>query len=214
MHSNNNHISYHDVQLQEQQLNQHPDIQSQPLIQILLKSPLLIQQKPQDPLQPPKPHPKSKFTLIEDQRLRNLVHEYGESNWRIISENMGNRSVRQCKERWTNYLSPNISNDPWSKEEDDLLEQKYIELGPKWVKISQFFPKRTDSNVKNRWLVLSRRLKKEKRLQVLACHSALQHVYLKLNPEKPKKSTAAMQSTDVSPSTPQFRKTGVQSLLN
>ncbi|OHT11835.1 hypothetical protein TRFO_18634 [Tritrichomonas foetus] len=110
---------------------------------------------------PRKPHPKAKFNEQEDTLLRHLVAKLGESNWAAVAERMPHRNMRQCKERWQNYLSPTISRDPWTPEEDSLLEQKFVELGPKWVRISMFFKNRTDANVKNRYLVLSRRKKRE-----------------------------------------------------
>ena len=115
-----------------------------------------------------KPHPKSKFTQEEDNLLRQLVAQFGENNWANLSEHMPHRNMRQCKERWQNYLSPKVCNAPWSNEEDALLEQKYKELGPKWVRIALSFPNRTDTNVKNRWLVLSRRSKKDQQMRNLA----------------------------------------------
>lgn len=107
-----------------------------------------------------KPHPKSKFTREEDDLLRQLVAKHGQNSWSRIAEQMPHRNMRQCKERWINYLSPSVCSAPWTAEEDALLEQKYREFGRKWVRIALSFPNRTDSNVKNRWLVLSRRSKK------------------------------------------------------
>ena len=91
------------------------------------------------------------FTPKEDKQLIELVKEYGDRNWRDISKKMENRTTRQCRERYRNYLSPNLTNGPWTAEEDLLLEQKYVELGPKWAAISQFFKNRSDVNIKNRW---------------------------------------------------------------
>lgn len=109
-------------------------------------------------------HPKSKFTQAEDEKLKHLVKEIGEKDWESISKKMKTRNPRQCKERWFNYLSPKINFQPWTNEEDKRLEKLYNEFGPKWVKITQFFPARTDVNVKNRWLVIQRQKKKlEKR---------------------------------------------------
>lgn len=52
-------------------------------------------------------------------------------------------------------------NEPWTKEEDDLLEQKFNEMGPHWAKMAAFFPGRTDVNLKNRWSSLLVRKSKE-----------------------------------------------------
>ena len=91
------------------------------------------------------------FTPEEDKQLIELVKEFGDRNWRMISKKMENRTTRQCRERYRNYLSPNLTNGPWTAEEDLLLEQKYVELGPKWAAIAQFFKNRSDVNIKNRW---------------------------------------------------------------
>lgn len=108
-----------------------------------------------------KAHPKFKFGADEDLQLKELVRKYGENNWTQIAQNMPNRNARQCKERWCNYLSPNICKSPWTQDEDNLLLEKYKEIGARWVQIAKFFPQRTDISIKNRYLVLSRRIKKK-----------------------------------------------------
>lgn len=108
-----------------------------------------------------KSHPKFKFGADEDLQLKDLVRKYGENNWTQIAQNMPNRNARQCKERWCNYLSPNICKSPWTQDEDNLLLEKYKEIGARWVQIAKFFPQRTDISIKNRYLVLSRRIKKK-----------------------------------------------------
>lgn len=108
-----------------------------------------------------KPHPKNKFTIEEDIYLRKLVAQFGENNWQQVARHMEKRNPRQCKERWHNYLSPMVRNAPWQPEEDELLLAKVGELGQRWVRIAKFFPMRTDINIKNRYLVLKRRSRKE-----------------------------------------------------
>jgi hypothetical protein len=71
----------------------------------------------------------------------------------------GGRTTRQCRERWQNYLRPGIQNGPWTKAEEDLLVQKHAELGPVWRTIQQFFPNRTDIDLKNCWQRRQRRLR-------------------------------------------------------
>lgn len=109
---------------------------------------------------PRKSHPKSKFNFDEDAKLRQLVTQLGEHNWPLIASQMPYRNLRQCKERWYHYLAPTINTAPFTQEEDQLLVEKYNELGAKWVKLASFFPNRTDIIVKNRFLVLSRRMKR------------------------------------------------------
>jgi hypothetical protein len=70
---------------------------------------------------------------------------------------MPGKNIRQCKDRWTNYLAPALNNAVWTCEEDIRLIQKHTELGPRWVQIAAFFPNRTDSMIKNRFNKLQRR---------------------------------------------------------
>lgn len=102
-------------------------------------------------------HPKSLFSKDEDEKLKDLVNFYGIDNWKIVSSQMKNRNIRQYKERWFNYLMPEIKKTDWSKEEDELLLNLHSEYGPKWKQISLKISGRTDINVKNRYNLLQRR---------------------------------------------------------
>jgi hypothetical protein len=73
---------------------------------------------------------------------------------------MPGRNARQCHDRWLSYLSPEIGNGPWSPEEEQLLIRKYEEFGAAWKHIATFFVSRTDINVKSRWLLIQRRMRR------------------------------------------------------
>lgn len=52
----------------------------------------------------------------------------------------------------------NFQKGDWRPEEDEMIIQKYREIGPKWVEISEFLKDRSANNIKNRWhKVLSKR---------------------------------------------------------
>jgi hypothetical protein len=70
---------------------------------------------------------------------------------------MGDRSVRQCKERWTNYLSQASDGPLWTIGEDVQLERMVGERGHKWKSLEVHFPGRTDLQLKNRYNVIVRR---------------------------------------------------------
>ena len=106
---------------------------------------------------------KAKFTPEEDQMITDLVKKFGDENWALIASMMKGRSTRQCRERYINYLNPTINRAPWTKEEDDLLIEKKSIYGSHWKSIADFFPHRTDINVKNRWLKLQRQNAKKLR---------------------------------------------------
>jgi hypothetical protein len=97
---------------------------------------------------------KLKFTGDEDLKLVEIINELGCLDWRTIASRMKNRSVRQCRDRWCQYLNPFISHFPWTDIEDALLRQKVAEYGTKWSKIAVFFPARTKINLKNRWRMI------------------------------------------------------------
>lgn len=128
------------------------------MIQINYNSPAPFQQD--NKTISPRSLPKKKFTEEDDAKLIQIVQRLGTKSWTEISKAMGDRNQRQCKERWENYLNPEINNNPWTKEEDNLLIQKQLEIGSKWVTIARFFYHRTDAAVKNRWQMLARKQKK------------------------------------------------------
>jgi hypothetical protein len=103
------------------------------------------------------------FTLDEDNRLMALVSELGDRDWNQITEKMPNRTTRQCRERYRNYLSPSLSTLPWSESEDELLMLKVRQFGQKWAQLTQFFVGRSDVSLKNRWAALSTRSRSRRR---------------------------------------------------
>jgi hypothetical protein len=94
---------------------------------------------------------KQKFTPEEDLRLRDIVDRWGSKDWVTVAKLMRDRTPRQCRERWTNYLNPAILNAPWTPDEDALLENKHRQFGSNWQVIAGFFPNRSKNNIKNRW---------------------------------------------------------------
>ena len=99
--------------------------------------------------------PRTKFSPEEDEKLVQLVTSTPTMNWKQISAIMGNRSARQCRERYNNYLAPGINHDPWTKEEDILLLQKFAECGPQWAFMTQFFDRRSCVSLKNHYAKLA-----------------------------------------------------------
>ena len=99
-----------------------------------------------------------KFSKEEDNRLKELVREYGENSWDDIALQMKDRNIRQCHDRWFFYLSPKINNAPWTEEEDKKLIKYAEQLNGKWVQIAKHFKGRNDTQIKNRWNSLKKRI--------------------------------------------------------
>lgn len=99
---------------------------------------------------------KNKFTEVEDEIIKKFVEEYGAHTWGRIMPLLPGRTSRQVRERYVNYLAPNVKHDDWTKEEDELIEKLVAQFGKRWAFISRSFKQRTDVSIKNRYLKLKR----------------------------------------------------------
>ena len=91
------------------------------------------------------------FSKIEDSILTYTINQFPDISWVEIAKFIPGRSPRQCRERWINYLSPSLNQEQWSKEEDNLLLELVKKNGKKWSLLTEYFPSRSYSNIKNRW---------------------------------------------------------------
>lgn len=53
------------------------------------------------------------WTADEDEKLRQLVEEYGAKNWKRIAGFFEERSDVQCLHRWQKVLNPKLIKGPW-----------------------------------------------------------------------------------------------------
>ena len=100
---------------------------------------------------------KRRITKADDQEIINYVNQVGK-NWAKIAKLL-DKTPKACKERWENYLDPNIKFTPFTKKDDDLLIEKFNEYGPKWNIIAEYFPGRTAIQLKNRYNSIHKRNK-------------------------------------------------------
>eukprot|EP00300_Choanocystis_sp_HF-7_P012387 c17866_g1_i5.p1 GENE.c17866_g1_i5~~c17866_g1_i5.p1 ORF type:complete len:233 (+),score=29.30 c17866_g1_i5:79-777(+) len=94
-----------------------------------------------------------RWTKDEDTKLVRLVQTFGieqHIQWQRVAQYMGQKTARQCRERWKNVLNPCLNRGPWSAEEDQKLLRELSRLGNKWADIARVLPGRTDIAVKNR----------------------------------------------------------------
>lgn len=119
---------------------------------------------------------RNRFSKEEDECLRMLVEEQEDNvDWNYVSSKMIGRTSRQCRERYRNYLRPNLVNGSWTDEEDQLLEKMYEKFGPQWSKIAQYFPKRSDVNIKNHHTCIVNRLSRQKKRKASSSSSSAQN---------------------------------------
>lgn len=102
-----------------------------------------------------------RFSPEEDEILINLVSTYGDQDWNKISAELTKqspinkqRTPRQCKDRYINYLSPEITNSEWTSEEDQLLIFNFLQTPSHWKSMKILFPGRSEVAIKNRFKYL------------------------------------------------------------
>jgi hypothetical protein len=96
------------------------------------------------------------FTPDEDRNIIHLVSIYGTDQWKVIAEFIKNKTPRQCRERFRNYLSPNVQNLAWNVEEISHLMRLVQLYGTKWNILTSYFPGRSQTDLKNKWYSLSK----------------------------------------------------------
>jgi hypothetical protein len=103
----------------------------------------------------PKQIARHKFTPEEDEALRRRVAQLGTTDWNAIAQQFPNRTARQCRDRWRNYISPDVVTGRWTQADEEMLLAKVQEIGPRWALIAQHFPGRTDIGIKNHYISIT-----------------------------------------------------------
>jgi hypothetical protein len=83
----------------------------------------------------------------------------GTSDWIKIAILMENKTLRQCMERWTNYVDPRLKKANWTAEDDAALHAKLAELWTKWKVIMTFFSGRSKNFLKTKYFAMRKAMK-------------------------------------------------------
>lgn len=96
-------------------------------------------------------HRRGPWSQHEDRWLIELVNRNGPHNWVRISQEIGSRSPKQCRERFHQNLKPTLNHEPITPEEGELIEKLVAEMGKRWAEIARRLKGRSDNAVKNWW---------------------------------------------------------------
>jgi len=80
-----------------------------------------------------------------------LIHTEKQFNWVIISQKLGTRSAKQCRERYHQNLNPALCHDPITETEGTFIMDFVRTHGKKWAEIARHLEHRSDNTVKNWW---------------------------------------------------------------
>lgn len=85
----------------------------------------------------------------QDKKLVLSIAELGPKIWDNKTQGLGNRTGKQCRERWNNQINPFLMKAPWSKEENWILFLMQMTRGNRWSKFKSVLVGRSDNSIKN-----------------------------------------------------------------
>jgi hypothetical protein len=94
---------------------------------------------------------KGKWDKEEDRHILAAVEEHG-PKWNEIAKTFPNRNAKQIRNRYINYLDPNISQERFTTAEDIAILDMYNVYGGRWKLIKQYLPNRSSDMIKNRFV--------------------------------------------------------------
>lgn len=107
------------------------------------------------------------FTPLHDAIIKAEYKRHGEAAFETLSLQW-NFSTTRIKNRYEGYLKP-ASNEPWTDEDDARLLKVAAQFNRQWGNVRLSFPKRTNVELRNRYIFLQRKPKDDQPLIFKLC---------------------------------------------
>jgi hypothetical protein len=91
------------------------------------------------------------FTEQEDKLLTRIMTSTMFIGWKDVASHFNEKTRKQCRDRWINYLTPERIKRIWTNDEDQMIMNKVQQFGTKWTTIKKYFVGRSDNDIKNRY---------------------------------------------------------------
>ncbi|MDR3549282.1 MAG: Myb-like DNA-binding domain-containing protein [Candidatus Pacebacteria bacterium] len=111
----------------------------------------------------------------EDAILLRIVQERGKTKWGLVADELRRRmpqsakSGKQCRERYRNYLDPQIGKKEWTKSDKTVFLLLHKQYGNRWGQIAKYFVGRSDISLKNLFYSFVRRALRALRDDAVPC---------------------------------------------
>ena len=111
--------------------------------------------------------PRQMWNIIEDKLLMEILNSPLKMTWNQIAIELHNRypesfkSSKQCRERFRNYLDPEIKPKVWTKSEKLIFVLLHKQYGNHWGQIAKYYKGRSDISIKNRFYMCIRKILKK-----------------------------------------------------
>jgi myb proto-oncogene protein len=94
---------------------------------------------------------KGAWEPAEDKKILDAIKVHGKKWNKIAAAAFTDRNAKQIRDRYINYLDPEIVKDKFTPDEDLLILDLHNKHGNKWSFIRQFIPHRSSDMIKNRY---------------------------------------------------------------